>query len=845
MLGLGASALFVNDIEEASAASDSTTDVQIDDFTYNLNNTTNTATVKGLSAAGMSKNSIAIPASVGYSSNDYTVVSIDSYAFSNNDTLTSVSIQGNLSIFTGAFSGCTSLISVTLPDMTSYVVPDAFSGCTSLNSLGLFGDSVTDYTDVIGLFPETVTSVAFSSTASVSLASIASIDRITKIGIATSSSTHDISGLTFKNMSGETIIDAENLEGNVFAAETRTVWVQIATIEPSDSNVKYQVNRADMTAQVVGLYDNTATGAVIDSYYMSESAAFEVTSIGDYAFKNYVNLTSVTIPDSVTTIGTQAFSGCSSLASVTIPAGLESIGDGAFNGCTSLTSVTIPDSVTTIGINAFSYCEGLVSITLSEGITSISENTFYSCTSLESVTIPEGVTTIGNGAFGICSSLAMVTLPDSITSIGSGAFDSCTSLTSVTIPQNVSFIGEIPFYNCSDLANIFVAEGNTDYMDDDGVLYNADGTTLVRYPCARSGAFVIPDGVTAVGINAFTGSSLTSVTIPDSVDSLNAFSFSESTALTSVTMQDSIDVEITAFSGCSALTYVMVKGDDSSIVTDYTEILAAFPAPTTVVVDSPAAVDLSKISAFTTVTKILLTENTVSSTQLTLRTEGVVITDPAERAPMAYTTTDVARIIWDGSPTVPLPSGVSGLVYNGNDQIGAVNTPKYVFSTNIGKDVGMYTSTARLINPDVDIWSDGTTSDKTVTWSIAKATLTATYSGETVVFGTAPELTVNVTGFVGNETASTADGYVAPTVSNSNTAVGTYSLTPAGGAADNYEFSYVAGTLTIEAADDQNDDPDDGSDGGATEDNIFLYVGASAAAIAIMAALAILLVRRR
>ncbi|MGE4577645.1 MAG: leucine-rich repeat protein [Candidatus Methanomethylophilaceae archaeon] len=793
----------------------------------------------------MSKNSIAIPASVGYSSNDYAVVSIDSYAFSNNDTLTSVSIQGNLSIFTGAFSGCTSLISVTLPDMTSYVVPDAFSGCTSLNSLGLFGDSVTDYTDVIGLFPETITSVAFSSTASVSLASIASIDRITKIGIATSSSTHDISGLTFKNMSGETIIDAENLEGNVFAAETRTVWVQIATIEPSDSNVKYQVNRADMTAQVVGLYDNTATGAVIDSYYMSESAAFEVTSIGDYAFKNYVNLTSVTIPDSVTTIGTQAFSGCSSLASVTIPAGLESIGDGAFNGCTSLTSVTIPDSVTTIGINAFSYCEGLVSITLSEGITSISENTFYSCTSLESVTIPEGVTTIGNGAFGICSSLAMVTLPDSITSIGSGAFDSCTSLTSVTIPQNVSFIGEIPFYNCSDLANIFVAEGNTDYMDDDGVLYNADGTTIVRYPCARSGAFVIPDGVTAVGINAFTGSSLTSVTIPDSVDSLNAFSFSESTALTSVTMQDSIDVEITAFSGCSALTYVMVKGDYSSIVTDYTEILVAFPAPTTVVVDSPAAVDLSKISAFTTVTKILLTENTVSSTQLTLRTEGVVITDPAERAPMAYTTTDVARIIWDGSPTVPLPSGVSGLVYNGNDQIGAVNTSKYGFGTNMEKDVGTYTSTARLINPDVDIWSDGTTSDKTVTWSIAKATLTATYSGETVVFGTAPELTVNVTGFVGNETASTAGGYVAPTVSNSDTAVGTYSLTPAGGAADNYEFSYVAGTLTIEAADDQNDDPDDGSDGGATEDNIFLYVGASAAAIAIMAALAILLVRRR
>ncbi len=842
MLGLGASALLVNDIEEASATSEPESDVQIGDFTYDLNPSLHTATVKGLSAAGMSKNSVSIPASVESSSTNYSVVSINSYAFRNNETLTSVIIQGHVSIFTGAFSGCTSLISVTLPDTTSFVASDAFSGCTSLHSLGLLGGSVTDYADVIGLFPETITSVAFSSTASVSLASIASIERITKIGIAASTSTHDISGLTFKDMVGATIDDADDIEGKVFEPETRTVWVQIATIAPSDPNVEYEVNRADMTAQVVGLYNNSTTVAVIDSWFISEGAAFEVTSIADNAFSGYIPLASVTIPDGITSIGNSAFSGCTSLTSVTVPDSVTSIGNNAFHYCSNLASATMSDNLTSIGSSLFHGCSALTSIAIPDGVTSIGSSAFAGCSSLETVTIPEGVISIGDNAFNGCSSLETITLPDSLTSIEDMAFYG-SGLTSVTVPQNVSSIGEGPFSNCQNLDEIFVADENANYMDEDGVLYDADGTTLVQYPGARAGAFSIPEGVTTVGMYAFAWSSVTSVTIPGSVNSLEFYAFSYSAALTSVTMPDSIGTIPPAFSGCDALTYVMIKGGASSTVTDYTGILNKIPAPTTVVVDSPAAVDLTKISAFGTVTKILLTENTVDSTGLTLRTGGEVITNSAERAAMAYTTDDLSRIIWDGTATVPLPSGESGLVYNGNDQVGAVNTDKYLFATNIGKVPGTYTSTATLTDQTNDTWSDGTTSNKTVTWSIAKATLTATYSGETVVYGTAPALTVTVTGFVGNETASDADGYSAPTVSNSDTAVGTYSLTPAGGSADNYEFSYVAGTLTIEAAGD-GDDSDDSGDVG-TNDNTFLYVGASAAAIAIIAALAVIVIRRR
>ena len=133
-----------------------------------------------------------------------------------------------------------------------------------------------------------------------------------------------------------------------------------------------------------------------------EGKQYNVTSIGDCAFQNCYDLTSVIIPNSVTSIGALAFQKCSRLTSVTIPNSVTSIGSCAFQDCSGLTSVTIPNSVTTINLGTFHGCKKLTSVTIPNSVTSIDAYAFTS-TGLTSIIIPNSVTSIGDGAFMSCS----------------------------------------------------------------------------------------------------------------------------------------------------------------------------------------------------------------------------------------------------------------------------------------------------------------------------------------------------------------------------------------------------------------------------------------------------------
>lgn len=111
-----------------------------------------------------------------------------------------------------------------------------------------------------------------------------------------------------------------------------------------------------------------------------------VTSIGNCVFAACSSLTSIEIPDGVTSIGGAAFNGCSSLTSIDIPDSVTSIGSAAFAFCSGLTSIEMPDSVTSIGSGAFEYCSSLMNVEIPNSVTSIEDWVFRGCSSLTSIT---------------------------------------------------------------------------------------------------------------------------------------------------------------------------------------------------------------------------------------------------------------------------------------------------------------------------------------------------------------------------------------------------------------------------------------------------------------------------
>ena len=320
--------------------------VTIDNFRCNINNDY-TAQIEG----GGTENLI-IPETVSYEGYSFSVTSIGS----------------------SAFSGCTSLTSLTIPDSVTSIGKYAFRGCTSLTSLTI-PDSVTSIGDYAFENCTNLTKVNYSGTVSQWKA--------IKIG-----SYND-------KLRNAIIICTDDVIGN---GNTVTI-----------DNLKYKINN-DYTAQIVGRTD-TLGNLIIPEPVWYEGYTFTVTSIVNNAFSGCTSLTSVTIPNSVESIGDNAFQKCTSLTSATIGNNVTSIGSSAFFGCSKLKKIEIPDSVTYIGSKAF---DGTA---------------FYNTVK----NWKDGVLYCGNHLISAKSDVTKITVKASTVSIAAGALDNCKSLEKINV----------------------------------------------------------------------------------------------------------------------------------------------------------------------------------------------------------------------------------------------------------------------------------------------------------------------------------------------------------------------------------------------------------------------------
>ena len=217
----------------------------------------------------------------------------------------------------------------------------------------------------------------------------------------------------------------------------------------------------------------------IEYMYMGRNVDASAYLNNEQPFHNMGGLKTLVIGGTTTTIQSTTFQGCTALNNVTFNEGnlVTSIGSSAFASCTSLPSIDIPAAVTVIEQSTFNGCRNLTNVTMGDNVTSIGITAFYN-TGLTSFTFPSALTSIGQSAFENSKLTGDIELPVNLTSISTQAFAG-TSLTGVSIPAGVTSIGSGAFAPIAPLASITLAEGNTSFTLDNGVLLNAAGTRLL------------------------------------------------------------------------------------------------------------------------------------------------------------------------------------------------------------------------------------------------------------------------------------------------------------------------------------------------------------------------------
>ncbi len=487
-----------------------------------------------------------------------------------------------------AFSGCSSLTTITLPTGVTTFGSSIFENCTSVESITI----PSSYTEVPnGMFMGCtgITSVKFQGT------NVKTIGSNAFVGC--SFTTFEVPDSVTRILNGA-FQNCKNLE---------TITLKRGITEIGSG----------VFSGCSVLKDITLPGTVTDL----EGTAFEnctdlknvtiagpVTTIGRRTFSGCTNLVSIDMPDTVESIGIEAFKDCTSLKTISLPKNLTSVTGQAFVGCTGLTAIKAhadstafsnPTSSSYAGIllNAdktelIAFPEGL-STSISVGsvgstITKIGDYAFYSNKRLTSVDFGSYVKEIGNSSFAL-TNISTVSIPSSVVSIGVSAFDAYTypivtgklatldlskatslesigdyafrytSVKSFTLPDNsvLKTIGARVFYECKSLTTVDFKSGSVLESIGQGAFYNCNVLTSVT----------VPDTVTNLGEFVFYGcSAMTSAKLSKKLTALPNSTFRGCTNLKAVTLPSTItSVGSYAFAACSSLSDVEIPNSVTTI----------------------------------------------------------------------------------------------------------------------------------------------------------------------------------------------------------------------------------------------------------------------------------------
>ena len=481
------------------------------------------------------------------------VTKIDSAAFANSD-LTTINLPPSLSEIQDFAFANTKLKEITIPDSVEKIGYGAFDSVETLDKVTLPANlkeisNKTFYKTNIAkiTIPESVSSIGGIAFADTPLKSITLPNNLISIGQNAFSGTQ----LTTVVLPSK----IKTLENEAFGEIATLVSVNIPLSLESGYNAFSNSKKLENVIIEDGR-EKIPAALLSNIGIKTFTLPSTIKTIENYAFAQNDYLSEIVLNNALETIDERAFAN-TNLKHVKLPDSLTYLGRGAFENNHSLKEVIFPKQLRAISENAFANT-GLTKLEVPSNIEEINSGAFYN-TKLSDLILSEGIQRIASSAF-VGNQLKVIELPASLQYLGRSAFGNSSKLRVVKIKSNIELdryydVNTIsPFtyqnYYGDEISkqrpeSIFVNfEGGVSKVSD----YLFKGVTPIK-----SVTFKDNINLTEIGSHAFDGTSLTFLTLPDTVETLGEYAFGNINTLNSVNIPEKLTTADRAFAGSKKL----------------------------------------------------------------------------------------------------------------------------------------------------------------------------------------------------------------------------------------------------------------------------------------------------